>query len=71
MANKKNPMQNVTFENVVYENLKTKKTKWYKCENVNGGIAIGNTYPIPHCFNNGTTLQNLQEQDVDFSEDDE
>eukprot|EP01132_Coremiostelium_polycephalum_P007797 gene7797-9597_t len=46
-----NPIQNILFDNVIFQN--PKEEFYYACENVQNGKSIGNTYPIPNCFNKG------------------
>ena len=52
-GNAKNPMQGVTFDNVVIKPLDPSKHPWgkefYFCEGVNGKATNG-THPIPPCF---------------------
>ncbi|CAJ0951810.1 unnamed protein product, partial [Mesorhabditis belari] len=41
------PIQNLTFDNVIFENA---KGNFFACENVNNGFALGGTSPVPSCF---------------------
>jgi hypothetical protein len=45
---------NVTFDNVVVVNPGEKPwgPNFYDCAGVSNGRAIGNTYPVPPCFQN-------------------
>jgi len=55
IANVSTPMQNITFDNVVVNNMP--KQPWgdggYYCKNVNG-VATGTTSPVPPCFRDKT-----------------
>ena len=55
IANMSTPMQNITFDNVVVNNMP--KQPWgdggYYCKNVNG-VATGTTSPVPPCFHDKT-----------------
>ena len=50
------PMKNVTFEDVKFTNPGKRPfgSDYYKCENVNG-VATGDTWPVPSCFEDQTT----------------
>ena len=39
-----------------YYNIDTRLQTYYSCENVNYGIATGTTHPVPHCFQDNTTI---------------
>lgn len=55
MADKDSPMEGVVFDGVKVNNPGS--NKWghnYKCENINGGIALGDTSPVPPCFKDAT-----------------
>jgi polygalacturonase len=59
IANSSNPMTNVIFDNVKViprEGLFESKDAdtYFKCENVQGGVAVGDTTPIPSCFQDNT-----------------
>jgi len=56
MANGTNPMSNVVFDSVRFVNLDDKaSTDYFVCENVVGGVATGDTWPVPSCFSDSTT----------------
>jgi hypothetical protein len=56
MATETMPMKNVTFDNVKFTNPGKKPfgSDYYKCENVEG-VATGDTWPVPPCFEDQTT----------------
>ncbi|KAF2075304.1 hypothetical protein CYY_003381 [Polysphondylium violaceum] len=47
MGSPSNPMINITFDNVIFQNP---KSNYYSCENVATGYATGSTTPTPPCF---------------------
>jgi len=54
-SNETNPMQNIVFENVRINNPGKKPFgPSYFCKNVQG-VATGNTWPVPDCFEDLTT----------------
>merc|ERR1711957_491437 len=54
LAGEQNPMQNVVFEDVRFNNPGSKPFKdYYYCQNVYG-VARGNTWPVPPCFKDET-----------------
>jgi polygalacturonase len=54
-GNETNPMQNIIFDNVIVNNPGSKPFgEDYFCQNVQGGIAMGNTQPVPSCFEDRT-----------------
>lgn len=57
MANATNPMVNVVFDNVKVNNPGTKPwgDQYYACKGVKNGIATGDTWPVPPCFQDKTT----------------
>lgn len=57
MANASNPMTGVVFDGVRVNSPGEKPwgNKFYACEGVSNGLAIGDTYPIPPCFVNQST----------------
>ena len=59
LANASSPMENVLFDNVVVNTPSHQKPPYwgagYLCENVQGGVATGNTHPVPSCFKDLTT----------------
>jgi hypothetical protein len=61
MANSTHPMEGVTFDNVVVNNPGTKAGHnfWKYCEGVQGGVATGNTFPVPPCFKDNTTNRTM------------
>jgi hypothetical protein len=52
LGNETSPMENITFDGVVVR--EPGDSPWgddyYKCEHVRGGVATGNTWPVPPCF---------------------
>ena len=54
LGNTNNPMKVVVFDNVVFEPANPKARPWgdkfYHCEGVDAGLAIGGTSPVPPCF---------------------
>ena len=56
MANASNPMQGVLFDSVVVTNPGTKAGEnfYRECIGVSGGVATGNTSPVPPCFTDNT-----------------
>jgi len=59
MANVTNPMQNIIFDGVRVVNqsqgLFAEEPSYFRCENVANGIATGDTFPVPSCFQDQTT----------------
>jgi len=54
-ANETNPMKNIVFDNVRVNNPGSKPFgKTYYCKNVQG-VATGNTWPVPDCFEDRTS----------------
>jgi len=53
MANSTNPMNNVVFDGVKFTGI-GKKDNYFRCENVVGGVAKGDTWPVPSCFKDKT-----------------
>jgi len=53
LANSSNPMTGLVFEDVVVSNpgMKPWGDKYYYCEGVKSGKALGKTWPVPPCFN--------------------
>lgn len=53
IGNASNPIKGLVFEDVVVNNPGSEPwgDKYYYCEGVQGGKAIGKTWPIPPCFN--------------------
>jgi pectate lyase len=56
MANPANPMEGVTFDGVKVINYTKKESEYdyYSCENVVNGVATGDTWPVPSCFQDKT-----------------
>lgn len=52
LANAANPIKNLVFDGVRVKNPGRKPwgEKYYYCENVEGGVAMGDTWPVPPCF---------------------
>jgi hypothetical protein len=57
MANGTNPMTNITFDGVRVVNFEGMPTDsdYFKCEGVVNAIAMGDTWPVPPCFQDNTT----------------
>ena len=43
-------MENLVFENVVFNNPTKGKEQYFKCAGVGNAVATGNTNPVPSCF---------------------
>jgi hypothetical protein len=56
-GNESAPMENIVFENVVFNNPGDQPwgENYYKCEGVKSGVATGNTWPVPPCFEDQTS----------------
>eukprot|EP01052_Picozoa_sp_SAG31_P043274 SAG31_NODE_7156_length_1771_cov_7.286483_2_plen_96_part_00 len=60
LANSTTPMQNVLFDGVrVTGKIPNGQKPWekvgyYVCEGVQNGVATGDTYPVPPCFEDRT-----------------
>jgi len=56
MANQTNPMNNVVFDGVRVTGVDKKKKdiQYFRCESVAGGVALGDTWPVPPCFTDKT-----------------
>eukprot|EP01038_Epipyxis_sp_PR26KG_P013331 gene13331-17873_t len=51
LADQKNPMRNILFDNVKFTNpQKTPFQNFYKCSGITNGKAIHGSYPVPGCF---------------------
>jgi polygalacturonase len=61
MGNETNPMVNVVFDGVKIVNVADPLIKYdyYKCEGVVNGVAIGDTNPVPECFEDQTTKSQI------------
>jgi len=58
LASDETPMEHILFENVrVVDARNEEYAKYTSCEGVLSGIATGNTYPVPPCFED-KTIQN-------------
>eukprot|EP00939_MAST-03C_sp_MAST-3C-sp1_P000892 g892.t1 len=55
IASATDPMQHIVFDDVVVNNPGSKPFDGYHCENVQGGVALGKTSPVPSCFEDRTT----------------
>ena len=49
-GNSSTPMENLVFENVVFNNPTKGKEQYFKCAGVGNAVATGNTNPVPSCF---------------------
>ena len=49
-GNSSTPMENLVFENVVFNNPAKGKEQYFKCAGVGNAVATGNTNPVPSCF---------------------
>ena len=55
LAAEETPMENVVFDGVrVVDAASEDFSRYTKCEGVSNGIAIGDTYPVPPCFEDYT-----------------
>ncbi|GAM22132.1 hypothetical protein SAMD00019534_053070 [Acytostelium subglobosum LB1] len=45
-----NPMTNILFDGVVFQNSDGPVASYFACEHVASGLATGGTYPVPSCF---------------------
>jgi len=61
MANETNPMNNVTFDGVRVVNMSKNASDYdyFRCENVVNGVATGDTWPVPSCFQDNTTSSQM------------
>eukprot|EP01087_Luapelamoeba_hula_P012826 TRINITY_DN3621_c0_g1_i1.p1 TRINITY_DN3621_c0_g1~~TRINITY_DN3621_c0_g1_i1.p1 ORF type:complete len:437 (-),score=46.54 TRINITY_DN3621_c0_g1_i1:15-1325(-) len=50
IGSRNQPMRDIIFDNVVVKGYGEHSSRYYACENVTGGVAKGNTYPVPSCF---------------------
>jgi hypothetical protein len=52
LGNSTNPMTGIVFDNVVVRNPGERPwgSQYYMCDGVDGGLAVGGTWPIPPCF---------------------
>lgn len=57
IGNTSMPMENIVFEDVVFNSPGDKPwgEDFYACEGVASGVALGNTWPVPPCFEDRTT----------------
>ncbi|KRX05518.1 Pectin lyase fold/virulence factor [Pseudocohnilembus persalinus] len=51
LGNSTNPMKNIVFDNVIFEQETEKQ--YQSCKGVQNGIYKGNTNPVPKCFKQG------------------
>jgi polygalacturonase len=56
IGNSDMPMENIVFEDVVFNNPGDKPwgEDFFTCEGVASGVATGNTWPVPPCFTDRT-----------------
>ena len=55
LGNPVTPMKNIIFDGVRVINAANPDVeKYHSCEGVEGGIALGDTYPVPECFEDQT-----------------
>jgi len=55
IGNPETPMQNIVFDGVrVVNPANSDVEKYHSCEGVEGGIALGDTHPVPECFEDQT-----------------
>jgi len=70
LAHGSSPMQGVTFDNVRVIDASSRwlggGVAYHTCENVNGGIAKGNTWPVPSCFLDETDWRGKAPDDINI-----
>ena len=55
LGNPATPMQNIVFDGVrVLNAANSDVERYHTCEGVTGGIALGDTHPVPPCFKDMT-----------------
>ena len=56
LGTEQTPMKNIVFDGVrVIDAQDETLASYYKCEGVQSGVAMGDTYPVPPCFEDRTT----------------
>ena len=56
LGTEQTPMRNIVFDGVrVVDAQSETLASYYKCEGVQSGVAMGDTYPVPPCFQDQTT----------------
>lgn len=55
LGHEETPMKNIVFDGVrVIGADNENRGEYYTCEGVSGGVALGDTYPVPSCFEDQT-----------------
>ena len=55
LGTEQTPMRNIVFDGVrVVDAQSETLASYYKCEGVQSGVAMGDTYPVPPCFQDQT-----------------
>ena len=54
LANGTTPMENIVFDGVRVIGSDVDKKTYHTCSGVKSGFAIGDTYPVPDCFEDHT-----------------
>jgi len=58
LGNPKTPMKNIVFDGVrVLDAANPSLERYHTCEGVGSGVAMGDTYPVPECFQDMTNDQ--------------
>jgi len=58
LGNPKTPMKNIVFDGVrVLDAANPSLERYHTCEGVGSGVAMGDTYPVPECFQDMTNNQ--------------
>lgn len=63
IGSKETPMRNITFDGVRVLNASNpNQEKYHTCGGVESGVALGDTYPVPPCFQDKTDITLLEEE---------
>ena len=61
LGTEQTPMRNIVFDGVrVVDAQSETLASYYKCEGVQSGVAMGDTYPVPPCFQDQTTASGFK-----------
>lgn len=59
LGNVTTPMKNLVFDNVQIISNNSQFSEYHTCEGVSNAKAVGNTHPIPYCFEDHTSSHEL------------
>ena len=54
MGSEELPMTNITFDGVRVEGAGEGRERYHTCSGVESGVATGDTWPVPPCFQDST-----------------